>query len=407
MNERLRVHGSRGTIGQSFSGRDNSLNFLRIVLALVVLISHAVPNGNLEDNKWILFNGTGIGTVAVYGFFGISGFLIAGSAERNRAGRYLWQRFLRIFPGFWVCLVITAFVLGLIGWLVQSSPHCGISCYLQAKQSPFDYVFDNSLLRGTQVSIAGTPAWPNLWNASLWTLFYEFLCYLLLMMLALLGLLRNRIWALALTMSIWTMEIVGVLVPSFNREINLANNATEMYFLKLATIFMVGAVIFLYRDRVPDSGWLALICAGVFVAGIWLPTDGHAPEFALTASDLLSPFIAYPLLWLGIHLPFKKVGARNDYSYGLYIYAYPVTVLLAICHAERLGEPAFIALCIVGTVPFALASWWLVEKRALSLKKFDPTVVTTRILGPKRPGPSGPTDPAASVAPSRAESDRI
>jgi len=396
MNKRLRV-GIRATIGESFSGQHNSLNFLRLVLALLVLISHALPLGNFGD-RWLVFNGTPVGTVAVYGFFGISGFLIAGSATRNGAVRYLWQRFLRIFPGFWVCLVVTAFVLGLVGWVVQSSPHCGISCYLRARQSPFGYFFNNAFLKMNQGSIAGTPtAWPNAWNGSLWTLFYEFFCYLFLIGLAIFGLLRNRVWALALTGVFWITAVAGALVPSVNREINLTSNAMEMYFLEFVTIFMVGAVIFLYRDHVPDSGWLALICAGLFVAGMWLPTEGYAPEFALTASYLLSPLIAYPLLWLGIHLPFENVGNRNDYSYGVYIYAYPVSVLLAVWHAERLGEPVFIVLCIVATVPFAIASWWLIEKRALSLKRIDPKALMPWILRPSRAGSTGPTEPAGSV----------
>jgi peptidoglycan/LPS O-acetylase OafA/YrhL len=397
VNKSARVLGARSTIGESFSSKHNSLNFLRLVLALLVLISHAVPLGNFGDS-WIVFKGTPVGTLAVYGFFGISGFLIAGSAVRNGVGRYLWQRFLRIFPGFWVCLVITAFVIGLVGWLVQSGPHCGISCYMHARQSPFDYVFGNAFLKMTQSSIAGTPtALPNAWNGSLWTLFYEFLCYLFLMGLAMFGLLRNRVWVLALTIVLWVTACMAVVVPSLDREINLSNNATEMYFLRFVTIFMVGAVIYLYRDHVPDSGWLALICAVAFVAGMWLPAGGYVPAFDLTASYLVAPLVAYPLLWLGIHLPFDRVGSQNDYSYGVYIYAYPVTVLLAIWHAEKLGEPVFIVLCIVATAPFAMASWWLIEKRALRLKRMDPKAVTTWISRSKHARPTGSTEAGRRV----------
>jgi len=89
------------------------------------------------------------------------------------------------------------------------------------------------------------------------------------------------------------------------------------------------------------------------------------------------------LLWLGIHLPFQKVGAKNDYSYGIYIYAFPVTVLLAIWHVQRFGYPLFILFCIVGTMPFAVGSWWIIERRALSLKKIDPKSVTEWLLGTK------------------------
>ena len=153
---------------------------------------------------------------------------------------------------------------------------------------------------------------------------------------------------------------------------------------------MVGAVIFLYRERIPDSGWLALLCAMLFSAGLWLP--GEFPMSAFTQSDLLTPLIAYPLLWLGIHLPFQKVGSKNDYSYGVYIYAYPVTVLLAIWHVQRWGYAVFILLCVAATVPFAVGSWWFVEKRALNQKRIDPKAILSWILGPKRVQPTEPVE---------------
>ena len=122
---------------------------------------------------------------------------------------------------------------------------------------------------------------------------------------------------------------------------------------------------------------------------------GYSPAFALTTSYLLTPLIAYPLIWLGIHLPFQRIGASNDYSYGVYIYAYPVTVLLATWHVARLGEPVFVFLCVVATLPFAIASWWLVEKRALRLKTLGPRQLVQRVIGPK----SDPTRPRPDRAP--------
>jgi len=109
-----------------------------------------------------------------------------------------------------------------------------------------------------------------------------------------------------------------------------------------------------------------------------LPTGGKAPTLAFTASDLVAPFIAYPLLWLGIHLPLQKVGARNDYSYGVYIYAFPITQLLVLWNAERLGYIGFMFLTVLLTAPFAVASWWLIEKWAISLKKLDWNAVWMR-----------------------------
>ena len=363
------VRAGKRTIADSFDPRSNSLNFLRLVLAAVVVVSHAIALGGYGVQNGL--NQTGFGQIAVYGFFGLSGFLIAGSALRNNAGRYLWQRFLRIFPAFWVCLLVTAFAIGVVGWLSHPPIHCGLSCYFHAKNSPYSYVYRDSLLRMNQSSIAGTPdvgVAQGVWNGSTWTLFYEFLCYLGLMGLAAAGFLRRRTVTLGLAVGIWGAAGLITLTPSLAAHFNLFENDTWMNLIKFAAVFMVGAVLFLYRERIPDSGWLALVAAGLFVVGLYLPTGGKQPEFFFTDSGLLAPVVAYPLLWLSIHLPLERVGSRNDYSYGLYIYGFPITQLLLIWGVAAWGVVPFTVMSVLSTVPLAVLSWWLIEKHALKLK---------------------------------------
>ena len=102
--------------------------------------------------------------------------------------------------------------------------------------------------------------------------------------------------------------------------------------------------------------------------GLALPLGNRIPAFTLTSTDLTAVFLVYPLLWLGIHLPFQKVGSRNDYSYGVYIYAFPVQQLLVIWGFNRWGYWAYALLVVVVVAPFAVASWWAVERHALRLK---------------------------------------
>jgi len=369
-----RTASSSSSIGESFSSRHNSLNFLRLLLALIVLVSHVIELGGFNVQNGL--NGTSFGTLAVYGFFGISGYLIAGSAVRNHAGRYLWQRFLRIFPGFWTCLIVTAFFIGVIGWLFHPPvSHCGISCYFNARNGPDSYVYRDLFLRMNQESIAGTPVGgtaPLVWNGPMWTLSYEFLCYLILMGLALTGVLRHRYLMLVTAIGLWGAVAVITLTPAFDNQFNLFRNLGAMNLLKLSAIFMVGAAIFVFRDRIPDSGWLALACGGLFLASLYLPTGGRNPEFVFSTSDILAPIVAYPLLWLGIHLPFQRVGARNDYSYGVYIYGFPISQLMLIWGVQRWGFVPYAVLSIALTAPFAVISWWIVERRALSLKTLEP-----------------------------------
>src|SRR5271166_3036519 len=104
-----------------------------------------------------------LGDIAVDAFFAVSGFLIAASASRNSVPRYLWQRFLRIFPAFWVCLLVTAFLIAPIGWVAEDR---SLSSYWSAPAGPIHYVVVNWFLRMHAYGIAGTPRlvpYPNAW----------------------------------------------------------------------------------------------------------------------------------------------------------------------------------------------------------------------------------------------------
>ena len=379
----------RVTIQESFSPKHNSLNFLRLVLALAVVFSHSITLGSFGSES--ILGKTTLGTLAVYGFFGISGYLIAGSARRNSAGRYLWQRFLRIFPGYWMCLVVTAFVLGTISWFhgnPELARHCGVHCYLSQPDGPFGYVFHNLWLQGNQFQIAGTLRGAQTyygWNASLWTLVYEFLCYLLLVALAAIGILKRRSIVLFLTATLWGAEIVIISIPALNRDFaqNGSFGTLELFHFKLFTIsflvltpiFLSGSLIFLYREKLPDSGTLALGAAFLVLAGFAIPAGIGAPHWQRTSLNLTAVFLAYPLIWLGIHLPLQRVGAVNDYSYGIYIYAFPIQQLLVTWGVNRLGYGPYTLLSIIAVIPLAVASWWVVEKHALRLRAANPTEI--------------------------------
>ena len=391
--------GPPGTVGGSFSTRRNSLNFLRLVLALTVVVAHAVGIGLFTSVFFLINfrNKDDLGTIAVYGFFAISGFLICRSAIRNNSVQFVWQRVLRIFPAYWVCLIVTALFLGVLGWLTAGyapGVNRSLGAYFSAAGGPFSYIGRNAYLDTAQPSISGGPLNVPIqlaWNGSLWTLGYEFLCYLLVGFLALIGILRrSRLAVLGLLVLSWAALTIAVCVPHINDKFNTVSHFALMNLLTFVPIFLAGACLYLYRDRVPDSIWLCLLCAGAFVASVWIPVAGiHAP-FRLTSMNLMGPFLAYPMIWLGIHLPFARVGAKNDYSYGVYIYAFTVTQLLVMWDLNRFGFLTFTALAILGTVPLAVASWWLVERHALRLKHVNVVqTVRSRVLtrAPARASP--------------------
>ncbi len=248
---------ARATLGDEYGDRRNSLNFMRLVFAVTVIGSHAIGWGlfgtdNLAGGKatW--------GALAVFGFFGISGYLIAASATRNTLGRFLWQRALRIFPGYWVCLAVTVFLFGAIGF--TNAPHpatCHAACYVDHTAVP--YVADHWFFRYVNwhsLTLSSPWPWPihgtigangqPVSNDSLWTLFYEFLCYLTVAALAKLGILRRRFLVLVMTVVLWIVEIVVALRP------HQALTFDAMAILTLFPVFLSGSLIYLYRDKLPD-----------------------------------------------------------------------------------------------------------------------------------------------------------
>ena len=68
------------TLGSALDERGNALNLIRLVLASAVVVGHATPLGGFSPNVL-----TEISSIAVNGFFVLSGFLIAGSRMRNGA----------------------------------------------------------------------------------------------------------------------------------------------------------------------------------------------------------------------------------------------------------------------------------------------------------------------------------
>jgi peptidoglycan/LPS O-acetylase OafA/YrhL len=184
------------------------------------------------------------------------------------------------------------------------------------------------------------------------------------------SLLQRRWPVLCATVVLWGTYAAVVAVPGWNAQFSAFHFATWKVVFELFPVFLVGSCIYLYRDKIPDSGILAALSSAAFLVSFVLPVGSNMPAWSLTSVDLAAVFLVYPLIWLGMHLPrpFKRIGSRNDYSYGIYIYGFPVQQLLAVFGVVSWGYFAFSVLGLLGAIPLAVLSWWVVEKRALRLK---------------------------------------
>lgn len=338
--------------GHQLNPRRNGLNLVRLGLAVLVLHAHSFYIAGAGDGPHI--DGENLGGWAVFGFFAVSGYLITASRWGNTLGTYLVHRIARIFPAFLVCLVMLAVFFAPIGYLAA---HGSLHGYLTTSTTPANFVFSNALLRVNAYDIAGTPAgvpYPGAWNGSLWTLYYEFLCYLLVGMIALVGWARRSPWAIA---GVWALSLVAH--AGWGRGVGeLMNGNGEFQLLvKLLPLFLGGALVQRLRHRLPLH-WAGALVSAVVVAGAVAVLDGWGAQ-------LTAPFLAYLLLWVGSVLPSPGFVRRHDISYGVYIYAFPVQQLAALMGVHTHGVLALDVVAFVLTVPLATASWLLVERPAM------------------------------------------
>ncbi|WP_160141062.1 acyltransferase family protein [Cryobacterium shii] len=337
------------TLGESYAKeRPNGLNALRLLLAIGVIFWHSFPLTGTqfaggEPARQLLEN------LCVDGFFAISGYLITKSWLRSpRVRMFIVARTLRILPAFWVCLIATALIFAPLGtWFAGGDP-------LRTITSPesITYVVKNAGLWMVQFGIAGTPLnvpFEGAWNGSLWTLAYEFMCYLAILALGVAGLLR-RSWAL------WGAYAL-VWIATFVHLIEIAGIELLGTSFRFALTFIAGALLSKYENKIRLSWGGVAIAFALVVAAAWLP------NYLLLAA----PAIAYGFVGLGGLVSHQRLAFRNDFSYGMYIYAFPMQQILASAGLSFFGVVGFGLVASLFTIPLAMASWFLIERPASRL----------------------------------------
>ena len=346
------------TLGAAFDPRRNALNAIRLLLALLVIVWHSFPLSGHEVPFAPLRQV--LGRFSVDGFFAISGYLIVASWVRTpKWWPFLRARVLRIFPAFWVSLIVTAFVIAPLSLVARGAPLDGAFW-----SGAVRYVVNNAGLWVNHFGIAGTPLevpYPGAWNGSMWTLFWEFLCYLGVLALGLAGLFRRRLVVPAL----FGLALLGVLATSYGPIGNFWLSRGSQF----GVMFLAGTLIYQYADRIPLSRRWIVAALVLLVGSAWLP------DYRLVAA---LP-IAYLMIALGALGTHPRLQVRNDFSYGTYIFAFPLQQLLATLGVASLGVPLFCLAGIAVTLPVAAASWFWIEKPALRLKKIRRPVTAQEI----------------------------
>ena len=377
-------HPRSATIYSSFHPKRNSVNALRLALAGFVLVSHTLKLHGGEDPLAARTGGAvDMGTIAVDGFFALSGFLITASYLSSPSlWRYLWRRCLRILPGFWACLVVTAVVILPLAQLLQYGTMAGFP--LTGSESVTSYVISNSALFIQQFYVRGLFDGMAV-NGSLYTLFYEFACYLAVAAFGVLGLLHRRRWVvLAVAVTFWLVTLADLLAGGAL----ISGSTTLSIFLRFGAMFFAGAVLQMWAKQIPLNARLAVAAAVVFATSVASAIAiGTDPAARLAYVLIAMPAVAYLVIFLGCSRRLARVGAKRDLSYGLYVYAWPIQALLILAGAEGWPLLAYLLSSLTISLLFALASWHAVESPALALKAWTP-----RWMARPEPGSAQPPE---------------
>ena len=187
----------------AFDSPGNNLDCLRLVFAVTVIFSHSYAIGigmqtetygaasQFTEPMLLWSHGqTTFGIIAVDAFFIISGFLIANSFLRSRSLLvYFRKRVARIYPGFVVCMLILALaVVPIAGGIFANQSLSGRVA---------DFIGRAAILWNINVgnSFARNPL-PNVIDGSVWTIPWEFVCYIGLAAAGAAGLLHRRLFVL-------------------------------------------------------------------------------------------------------------------------------------------------------------------------------------------------------------------
>ena len=336
-------------LGDLAHGRDNNFQLVRLFAAAFVVLFHsyALTGRWTQEPLWRVMPETNFGALGVKIFFVVSGFLVTQSwLARQSVAPFVAARALRIYPALIAATLLTIALAGASSTLSWAQ-------FLGDPQT-VDYAWRVALGWDMVYRLPGAfPAnpFPHDVNGSLWTLPIELRLYVVLLAAGFLGILGRR-WS-------W-LGIVAVLVAVFAwRPEWFPLSPNDRVVRELALLFALGSLAYVWRASIPVS--LAGAAAALVLVA-WNPGG-------LARGLLFAPLLAYVVLVLAYHprVQWRGFNRLGDYSYGLYVYSFPLQQTLMQRFPSL--EPAGLFVC---SLPLGLAvaalSWHALEAPALALK---------------------------------------
>ena len=347
------------TLAEAIGSRGNGFNLVRLLAALAVVVFHSYQLNTLgadaaDPLTRVLLPVLDLGSVAVGVFFMVSGVFITQSWMNDpHALRFAARRVARIVPGLLVCSLTTV-VMAVVffsgpGW-------AGLLDW-----APWRYVLGNTVLHGLVYDIApqelrlpGVLLGQDL-NGPLWTLYWEGRMYVMVALMGLAAVVPLRQWmgwcGLFLLVA---AQLLPAVLSGFVWEV------------RLWSLFLVGVLLQVGSNSI-RVGPAVVVCAALLVAMNWTRNAALTPNGFTNFG--VSLFFGALALWVGTAVRtnsrvMQHIG-RHDYSYSVYIYHWPLILMLRAA-LPPMGPLALLATTLAVLAPIALCSWHWIEAPALA-----------------------------------------
>jgi peptidoglycan/LPS O-acetylase OafA/YrhL len=347
-------------------------DFLRVLLAMLVLLNHSFL---LADGGYELLDAYHVNAIfdsVVPMFFALSGFLIAGSAQRLRLKDFLLNRALRIVPALAVEIVLSAVILG--AFLTT------YSLYAYYTDPRFATYFLNIVgyMHYELPGVFVNNPHPVQVNGSLWTVPWEIACYILMSAIIYFGLIRsdNRLTWFAVAFFVFYLCVGYFIEAHFGITGHMkdwtyaARSVTERILLKicgnhglnLLLYFLCGSLFYNLRRYIPYSIYLVIGSAAVIAFANEI--DGSVKHVIQAAA------VSYIAAFVGVsNIPRLPIFKHGDYSYGIYLYGYVIQQTIVQLVGGRMSIVLHFLMAAVLSTAVAMFSWHTIERPILSLRK--------------------------------------
>lgn len=348
-----------------YDRENNYFDDLRFILATLVVYYHSYELASEQKHDLItgmVLGQSSLGEIAVYAFFTISGFFMIQSLENSKnILKYFRNRLYRIIPAFWFSLIFFSLLIIPIFSKVSLYGQDGVIAFILKAGSfhIFDYSWTirNAFPNNTFVD--------NI-NGSMWTLKHELAAYIMLPIFYILS--YKRRWGMLMfTCILFILSLLsdfGIFL--FNLPVGQVWVLSEneyTYFIRFLCYFMIGSCLYLYKDKILlgssrlDLRWFLFLTVLLILS-----------FYGGKGKYILFLWIPYVFILVGCFLKYKFFSKFGDYSYGMYIYSFPIQQLVLLKDSSISALGLFF-ISMLFTLLVSIISYHFLERPILNLKK--------------------------------------